>query len=872
MKKHKKIIATIVMAISLINIIFPVVHATIDTISTRDNNLNETAETGQNNNLDTNETAEREQNNVNTNETTKIEKDNVDANVIDEEKADSNINNKEKNEDNVKKQDDEEYNIVLNDIYDSDLYQMTEKNGIWVNENSVNTFLTFLNNHCIYTYTIREDGYLVCDNIMKNNSNLDYINESELDLEIKYILQNNLKVFITIDNKYLTKEKNEEKYNNLLLEEKIKIFTNREGNKILILNSTYFNLNTGYNLELSDKLIKQISGNTFKMTKSDTNKYGYMVNDTTVYAGPSREDYATVGSVDLNEMVYLLGQSAGWYHIQYLVGSTGKQKSGFVPKSSVTNIVASTPVHEEILTGGYRYANAQVIVYSCDDLDIAVSIGTIFEGEGITLIYDYKYSDPSKNYNISYIEFSTSSGTKRGYIYTSHINNASYNTSVARVISISPAYSGPDSSYVKLGGVYYNEYVSILAKKGDWAFVEYNTTSGRKRGFMSYNNLSNCNYPVNGYQDFANISSLKKATQELTVYGGPDSDYATIGTIFNQEVISTLETERGYTYIEYSTASGAKRGYVNSSYLTTTSAVQIPTIPTYQNFTKGTYGTSGLGKDLVFYKVGNGKNIVFMIFELHGWEDAWAMDGVELVNISSSLMNNLSTMNQSIFSDWTIYIVPYANPDGLTNGYTNGGPGRCAVTSKVDMNRCWPANFVPVISNSRNYTGESPLQAQEAIYLRDFLAEHESSNNLTILLDVHGWYNETYGDTEIATYFNQQFSNAHYNTFGSGYLTTWGKLRGYSTCLIELPQPSLPSDIISNNYAGKLTNGLVNLITNINSNTDVGGIDVNEYVKVTGSSTVNVRQLPTTSSSIITSLEENTVITRTKKGVTKLMD
>ena len=148
------------------------------------------------------------------------------------------------------------------------------------------------------------------------------------------------------------------------------------------------------------------------------------------------------------------------------------------------------------------------MVKSCDDFNIAVKVGSVFEGEGITVLYDYGYSDASKTYIVAYIEFSTSSGTKRGYVYNDQLDNASYATSVARVTDTSPAYSGPDSSYVKLGGAYYNEFVSILAKEGDWAFVEYNTSSGRKRGFMSYSKLSNYNHP-GWYNDFATNQRIK---------------------------------------------------------------------------------------------------------------------------------------------------------------------------------------------------------------------------------------------------------------------------------------------------------------------------------------------------------------------------
>lgn len=65
-----------------------------------------------------------------------------------------------------------------------------------------------------------------------------------------------------------------------------------------------------------------------------------------------------------------------------------------------------------------------------------------------------------------------------------HIKNV-YNSTVARVIaSSSPAYAGPDNSYVKLGGVYKNEFVAILSVNGKWAYCEYNTKGGRKRGYI----------------------------------------------------------------------------------------------------------------------------------------------------------------------------------------------------------------------------------------------------------------------------------------------------------------------------------------------------------------------------------------------------
>lgn len=741
--------------------------------------------------------------------------------------------------------------------------------GIWIDEESRKTVLDFINIHSSYTYSIDDNGYLVSDNVIKKNEYLDFSDLTEMDLEIQYIISKNIKVYISVDDKYLVYKENEVSFNYLSEKEYMKTFDNSElTERIVILNSRYFN-NKEFNIELSDIFIKNIlkydeeSDIEANSVLSDTSKYGYMTESRSVYFGPNSTDYASVGSVDYNEKVYLLGQSAGWYHIQYLVGNTGKQKSGFVPVDTVTNVVANSPVHEEVLTGGYRYANNQITIYSCDNLEIALSVGTVFAGEGITLIYSYNYSDSSKSYDIAYIEYSTSSGTKRGYIYSSNLVVAEYVTSVARIVSTSSAYSGPDTSYVKLGGGYYNEYVAIIAKEENWVFVEYNTKAGRKRGFMKYSNLSNCNYPNGGYADFKRIIGLKKAQKQINVYGGPNSNYARIGTIFNQEIVSYLSTEREYAYIEYNTNSGAKRGYVIANELITTEAPQLPNTNTYAGFTRGTYGTSGLGKDLIYYKIGNGDNVCFTVFEQHGWEDAWAYDGTELVKIADRVMSNLSS--SGINNNWTLYIIPYANPDGITNGYTNNGPGRCTVSKQIDMNRSWPANFTPYYS-SRNFTGETALGSVEVLSLYNFINNNIGSGK-KIILDIHGWLNMTYGNQEIGQYFGEQFGFGHSSTYGNGYLETWGQLIGAKSCLVELPMPVNSNDIDARNFSGKIATAIRNMLNNEIDENEQGGIEVNENVIVISEGNLNVRSGPGTSYTAIATVANGTIITRIRKSV-----
>lgn len=326
-------------------------------------------------------------------------------------------------------------------------------------------------------------------------------------------------------------------------------------------------------------------------------------------------------------------------------------------------------------------------------------------------------------------------------------------------------------------------------------------------------------------------------------------------------MISLFGIERGYAYVEYSTASGAKRGYVIESALTETEPPVLPNLPTYNGFTSGTYGTSGLGQALKYYKIGNGPNVAFAVFAQHGWEDAWAYDGIELVNIADRVMSNLSS--SGINSNWTLYVIPYANPDGITNGYTNNGPGRCTVTTKIDMNRSWPTNFVPNYT-SRNYTSSSPLGAPEMTALKNFI-ERNKGNNEKIVLDIHGWLNITYGDSDIGQYFDKEFGFSHSSSYGKGYLQAWAKSIGAKTSLVELPTPTSTSDILNRNFSGKLTNSIKNMLNKTMSSE--GGTEVNEQVEVVSTGSVNIRSGPGTSYSIIRSVSDGTVATRIRKSV-----
>ena len=275
-----------------------------------------------------------------------------------------------------------------------------------------------------------------------------------------------------------------------------------------------------------------------------------------------------------------------------------------------------------------------------------------------------------------------------------------------------------------------------------YAFVEYNTTSGRKRGYVRYSDLSN--YYVRSYNKNITHQSLKKATKELTVYGGPNSDYASIGTIFNQEVVSFIDTERNYSYIEYTTSNGAKRGYVQTASLTTASAPSIPSIPTYTNFTSGTYGKSGLGKDLKWYKIGSGSNVVFAVFEQHAGK---LTNG--LVNMITSISGGSSTLEGGTVVNELCQIKTTSS----VNVRSGPGTSYSIVTSLTNGTKV--TRIKKAVATANGYTWDK-------IQLSDGKIGYVATNYLILVTDDYGYSYGKYYDEIAAIKAYYKYETGHY--------------------------------------------------------------------------------------------------------------
>ena len=221
-----------------------------------------------------------------------------------------------------------------------------------------------------------------------------------------------------------------------------------------------------------------------------------------------------------------------------------------------------------------------------------------------------------------------------------------------------------------------------------------------------------------------------------------------------------------------------------------------PAVPEYEEIT---YGLSGAGRELKAYRYGSGENVLVLTFAMHGYEDNFDRDGMALVKTAEELMAKLDGSPMPDAYDWTIYIIPCVNPDGLYDGWTNYGPGRCTTTwidssgnlrtgQGIDMNRCFPTYFQESTA-ARNRTTSRPMACLEARALDEFIRSVKGDHD-NVLIDVHGWLRMTISkSSRLASIFQSVFpENTHRNyEGGNGYFTSYACSLGYETCLLELP-------------------------------------------------------------------------------------
>ena len=203
------------------------------------------------------------------------------------------------------------------------------------------------------------------------------------------------------------------------------------------------------------------------------------------------------------------------------------------------------------------------------------------------------------------------------------------------------------------------------------------------------------------------------------------------------------------------------------------------------------YGTSESGRDLVCYSISGATydRTILLNFAIHGFEDNYDHDGQVLVDAANALIDTYKANTLVVENNCRLLIIPCANPDGLLDGTTNNGFGRCNAKG-IDLNRDFDANYVANTTKGRNYTPYA-FSASESRALRDLCLEYDPD----VVLDLHGWLNTTIGDSELADVFFREMGLTHQVGFTStncqGYFANWAHQQGALALLVEFTNPSI---------------------------------------------------------------------------------
>lgn len=194
------------------------------------------------------------------------------------------------------------------------------------------------------------------------------------------------------------------------------------------------------------------------------------------------------------------------------------------------------------------------------------------------------------------------------------------------------------------------------------------------------------------------------------------------------------------------------------------------------------YGASEMGKELICHVIGDeaAEKSLLIIFGVHGFEDDYPHDAKVLQMIAETVIVHYAAAPEKL-GDCCLYIVPSANPDGLLDGKSQNGFGRCNANG-LDINRDFPVNWKKR-TDDRNKTGDAPFSTAEAKAIRS-LVEQISP---TWAIDVHGWINASYGDGRMAKVFAKPFGFTVKQPVSGGMLCSWLATVTQEAIMLELP-------------------------------------------------------------------------------------
>lgn len=197
------------------------------------------------------------------------------------------------------------------------------------------------------------------------------------------------------------------------------------------------------------------------------------------------------------------------------------------------------------------------------------------------------------------------------------------------------------------------------------------------------------------------------------------------------------------------------------------------------------YGRSELGRELlctVLEPVSYDRTVL-LVFAIHGYEDSYGKDGQVLVDTGRELIKHYQTIDA--LGECRLMVVTCANPDGLLDGGSNQGYGRCNALG-IDINRDFNAAH-KVLTEPRSYTAH-PFSASESRALKNLVIRHQPD----VVIDCHGWLGCTIGDEALARVFREEMALKRISELGDnrhGYFAYWAHRQGARSLLVEFTEP-----------------------------------------------------------------------------------
>lgn len=218
---------------------------------------------------------------------------------------------------------------------------------------------------------------------------------------------------------------------------------------------------------------------------------------------------------------------------------------------TMTAQAASTDVYG----GSLGIVNVKTNVYQ--EKACSTYQGYLYAGETFTILEEC-------GNGVWFIRYSMSSGPKTGYIQWTYIYDAwemTYTTTtcLAKPKGYTEVYYGDSSTeYVRAGYVDQDEYVVYLSECDGWTYIEYDTTSGRKRGYVPSSSLTLLGDNLRHNGDFYLMEELFTGTTtyiagKYDVYSGPNTVYTKIGSVSAMNITILADTSNLNSDLSYST-------------------------------------------------------------------------------------------------------------------------------------------------------------------------------------------------------------------------------------------------------------------------------------------------------------------------------